>query len=212
MIPGHIVFPCGGIQLEGVLSLPGGKGPFPCVVVCHPHPLYGGDMDNNVVTAVCSALVKSSIAALRFNFRLPDSIAGNEHSREKDGQDDLLAALDFLAALKEIDNTKIGLAGYSFGGMVASAVAVQDNRVQQLALISPSLDMAGWIQLQKYNRPKIILTGAEDTTVPFRPFQRLIEDLRPYQIIPGADHFWSGFEERISGKIALFFHDGFMGQ
>ncbi|MBM4454547.1 MAG: alpha/beta hydrolase, partial [Chloroflexi bacterium] len=52
----HLSFPCGNLKLEGLCRLPDGDGPFPGVVLCHPHPLYGGSMDNNVVMAVASAL------------------------------------------------------------------------------------------------------------------------------------------------------------
>ena len=111
--------------------------------------------------------------------------------------------------LKEIDSRKIGLAGYSFGGMVADAVATKDKRVKQLALISPVLGAAGWAQLKEYSQPKLILIGDEDTTIVFRPFQKKFGDARQYQLIAGADHFWSGFEKQISDKIACFIRDGF---
>jgi alpha/beta superfamily hydrolase len=202
----RVIFPCGDLRLEGELHLPEGKGPFPVVIVCHPHPLYGGDMDNNVVTAVYFALVKSSIAALRFNFRGVGNSAGS-HGDGIGEQDDAKAALDFLFTLKEIDSQRIGLAGYSFGGMVAASVAINENRIKQLALISPALNETGWIQLKKYTLPKLILIGEADTSVPFRPFQRFFGDAKQYQIIAGADHFWSGFEEQLSSKIAHFFHD-----
>ena len=206
MISKHVVFPCHDIQLEGELHLPEGKGLFSAVIVCHPHPLYGGDMDNNVVTAVCFALVKSSIAALRFNFRGVGN-SGGSHGDGIGEQDDVKAALDLLSTLKEIDSQRIGLAGYSFGGMVAASVAINDNRVKQLALISPALNESGWMQLKKYALPKLMLIGEADTSVPFRPFQRLFGDAKQYQIIAGADHFCFGFEEQLSGKIAHFFHD-----
>ena len=163
MISRHVVFPCGDIQLEGELHLPEGKGPFPVVVVCHPHPLYGGDMDNNVVMAVCFALVRSSIAALRFNFRGVGNSSGS-YGEGIGEQDDVRAALDFLSTLKEIDSQRIGLAGYSFGGMVAASVAIKDNRVKQLALISPALKETGWAQLKEYGLPKLILIGDADTS------------------------------------------------
>jgi Predicted hydrolase of the alpha/beta superfamily len=202
----RVIFPCGDLRLEGELHLPEGKGHFPVVIVCHPHPLYGGDMDNNVVMAVYFALVKSSIAALRFNFRGTGNSSGS-YGEGVGEQDDLQAALDFLSTLKEIDRQRIGLAGYSFGGMVAAYVAIKDNRVKQLALISPALNETGWVQLKKYASPKLILTGDADTSVPFQPFQRFFGDAEQYQVIAGADHFWSGFEEQLSGKIARFFHD-----
>jgi len=211
LISRRVVFPCGEIQLEGILHLQEDNGPSSAVIVCHPHPLYGGDMDNNLVTAVCNALGRSSIASLRFNFRG----VGNSGGRYGEGlleQDDLRAALNFLFTLKEIDSRRIGLAGYSFGGMVANAVAMKDNRVKQLALISPALERTGWAQLKEDLRPKLIIVGDADTTVAFRPFQRFFGDAGQYQIIAGADHFWSGFEEQISDKIVRFFRDGFQKQ
>jgi alpha/beta superfamily hydrolase len=202
----RVIFPCGDLRLEGELLWPEGKGPFPVVIVCHPHPLYGGDMDNNVVMAVYFALVKSSIAALRFNFRGIGNSSGS-YGEGVGEQDDVKAALDFLSTLKEIDSQRIGLAGYSFGGMVAASFAINENRIKQLALISPALNETGWIQLKKYALPKLILIGEADTSVPFRPFQRFFGDAKQYQIIAGADHFWSGFEEQLSSKITHFFHD-----
>jgi alpha/beta superfamily hydrolase len=92
---------------------------------------------------------------------------------------------------------------------VADSVAIKDNRVRQLALISPVLGAAGWAQLKEYSQPKLILIGDEDTTIVFRPFQKKFGDARQYQLIAGADHFWSGFEKQISDKIACFIRDGF---
>ena len=208
MISRHVIFPCGEIQLEGVLLLPETKGPFPVVIACHPHPLYGGDMDNGVLLAVCAALREKAIASLRFNFRGVGS-SGGSYDEGRGEQDDVTAALDYLTTLQEIDSRKIGLVGYSFGGMVADAVAMKDNRVKQLALISPVLEADGWTQLREYTLPKLIIIGDEDTTIVFRPFRRFFEDARQYQLIAGADHFWSGFEEQISDKIACFIRNGF---
>jgi hypothetical protein len=165
-------------------------------------------MDNGVVLAVCSALEKNRIATLRFNFRGVGN-SGGSYDEGRGEQDDVIAALDYLSTLKEIDSRKIGLAGYSFGGMVADSVAIKDNRVRQLALISPVLGAAGWAQLKEYSQPKLILIGDEDTTIVFRPFQKKFGDARQYQLIAGADHFWSGFEKQISDKIACFIRDGF---
>ncbi len=65
----HTTFPVGDIILEGELYRPEGPEPFPGVIVCHPHPLYGGNMLNNVVTAICQVLAGCSIVAFSFNFR-----------------------------------------------------------------------------------------------------------------------------------------------
>jgi uncharacterized protein len=208
LISRHVVFPCGEIHLEGVLLLPETKGPVPAVIVCHPHPLYGGDMDNGVVLAVCAALGEQTIATLRFNFRGVGN-SGGSYDEGRGEQDDVTAALDYLATLEEIDGRKIGLAGYSFGGMVADTVAMKDNRVKQLTLISPVLTGSAWEQLKEYSQPKLILIGNEDTTIVFRPFQKYFGEPGQYQVIAGADHFWSGYEGQISNKIACFIRDGF---
>jgi alpha/beta superfamily hydrolase len=65
----RVSFASGELSLEGILAVPEGAGPFPVVIVCHPHPQYGGEMNNNVVVPICQALAQASIASLRFNFR-----------------------------------------------------------------------------------------------------------------------------------------------
>jgi len=204
----HIFFPCGDIQLEGELSLPEGKIPFPIVVICHPHPLYGGNMDNNVVMAISSAFLNQPIAVLRFNFRG----VGNSGGKFNGGigeQDDVKSALDFVSKLPEIDRNRVGLAGYSFGGLMALSVAMGDDRVRQLALVSPALNEKGWAQFKEYNLPKFVIVGDADYMVPFQPFRHLFGNTKQYQIIAGADHFWIGTELAVSEKIYRFFCDGF---
>jgi len=63
-----VTFPSGGSTLEGLLSLPA-VTPAISVVICHPHPLYGGDMRNNVVSGMARVFQSSGMATLRFNFR-----------------------------------------------------------------------------------------------------------------------------------------------
>lgn len=63
-----------GLQIEGLLHLPEAT-PAPAIVVCHPHPQYGGEMRNNVVDAICKAALDQGIGALRFNFR---GVGGSE--------------------------------------------------------------------------------------------------------------------------------------
>src|SRR5438093_13487786 len=63
-----MTFASGVLTLEGALNLPE-RTPAPGIVVCHPHPMYGGDMHNNVVDAVCQTAAADGIVALRFNFR-----------------------------------------------------------------------------------------------------------------------------------------------
>ncbi len=209
----HITFPGADISLEGVWHFPEGTGSFPVVIVCHPHPLYGGSMSSNVVFAICQALAQQSIAALRFNFRGVGK-SGGEFGGGIAEQEDVKAALALVSSTANIDQKKIGLAGYSFGTSVIVPVAVQDERVKLLALVSPALSDSGWEQLKGYARPKFLIAGENDFVIPQTQFWQQVKDIpepKQCQIISGADHFWAGFEEEVAQKVTKFFATGFSG-
>ena len=100
--------------LEGISALLKGVGPFPAVIVYHPHPLYGGSMDNNVVYSLSEALTQASLASFKFNFR---GVGGSQggFSHHTGEQEDVKAAISFISTVKEVDSSRIGLAGYSAG-------------------------------------------------------------------------------------------------
>jgi len=168
-------------------------------------------MSNNVVMAICQALAEQSIAALRFNFRGVGRSQGGFGEGIAE-QEDAKAAISLALSTPEIDSKKIGLAGYSFGASVASPVAVQDERVQLLALVSPALSDSGWKQLKEYSRPKFLITGTTDFFVPLAQFQQHVKDIpepKQHQIVSGADHFWWGYEDELARKVTEFFVAGF---
>ena len=206
-----VQFPCEDITLEGELHLPEENGPFPGVVACHPHPLYGGNMQNNVVTAICQALTRNSIAALRFNFRG----VGNSEGRFGGGiaeQEDVRSALAFLMSAAGIGGGRVGLVGYSFGATAAFPVALQDEKVGPLALVSPYLSDSAWEQLQGYRRLKLVVVGDADSIIPLQRFRKYVSDTaesEEYHIVPGADHFWWGHEEELAQRVARFFAASF---
>ena len=199
------MFPCGDISLDGILDIPEGEGPFPAVVVCHPHPLFGGSMDNNVVCAVCAAIGKRSIAWLRFNFRGVGR-SGGQFDNGIGEQDDVKSALTFLSTRGEINSHKLGLCGYSFGTMVAIPVADIDKRVQAIAAISPFFTSPEL--LKNYTKPKLLLCGTNDRFVSFNDIEQIIEGLpepKCYELVNGADHFWWGCEQEAGTKVGDFF-------
>ena len=209
----HTSFPCAGISLEGVWHFPEATDPFPAVIVCHPHPLHGGNMSSNVVFAICQALAKQSIAALRFNFRGVGK-SGGEFGGGIAEQEDVRAALAFVLSTPNIDQKRIGLAGYSFGTMVATPVAVQDERVKLLALVSPALSDSDWERLKRYTKPKFFIAGDNDFVIPQQQFWQKVKDIpepKQCQIISGVDHFWAGFEGEVAQKVTQFFVAGFSG-
>src|SRR4030042_2784931 len=140
MMEQRVAFLSDGLRIEGILHRPAGASLYGAVAVCHPHPLYGGDMGNSVVVAICNGLVAEGMGALRFNFR---GVGGSEGSFGGGGEErgDVRAALDYLEGEQAVDGGRIGLAGYSFGALVA--LAAVDERVRGVAAVSPPLAMQG---------------------------------------------------------------------
>ncbi len=205
MVSHRVEFPCGEIMLEGMIRYPEAEGPSPIVVLCHPHPLYGGSMFNNVVEAVARKIEGKGIACLRFNFRG----VGRSGGSFGDGigeQEDLKAALSFAAVQEKIDAKRMGACGYSFGSTVALAVAAADSRVAGVAGISPFIEPPQL--LDRYPRPKLFVCGGEDEWIDTRKLQAQVETLpdpKELVVYPGVDHFWAGTEEAMAEKVAQFF-------
>jgi alpha/beta superfamily hydrolase len=209
MKPQNSTFPCGEIKLEGIYYGIDAKDPVPAVVVCHPHPLHGGSMHNNVTYAIADALVKSGIAALLFNFRGVGG-SGGSYGGGIAEQEDVVAALDWLGSGKGVDVGRMGLAGYSFGAGVAFPVGCRDSRVRATALVSPYFESSPLSLLKGCFKPKLILGGSEDDMVPAQEVEkygREAEGPKEYEIIKGPDHFWGGYERPMAEKVAGFFRD-----
>ncbi|MFC2058648.1 alpha/beta hydrolase [Chloroflexota bacterium] len=205
MTESRVNFPCDDLSIEGVVSVPAGEGHFPAVVVCHPHPLYGGSMDNNVVYAVCEGLDQASIAWLRFNFR---GVGGSQgvYANGVGEQDDVAAAISYLSGMAGVDVRNIGLCGYSFGAGVALQFAPRDERVKALALVSPVISSSN--HLTDYVKPKLILSGSADEFAEAGSLQRFAGELpqpNEFELVNGADHFWGGYEAKVAARVADFF-------
>jgi hypothetical protein len=200
-----IEFPCQNLTLEGVFALPAGPGPLGLVVVCHPHPLYGGNMYNRVVHAICRKAGEKGLAWLKFNFRG----VGNSDGHFGGGlgeKEDVQAAISFAVKQAKIDQGKIGICGYSFGSMVAFSVAVEDQRIKAVAGISPFVQPADL--LDHYPKPKLFLSGTNDEFIDAQSLSRLVERLpepKELAIYPGVNHFWTGFEDPMAAKVSQFF-------
>ncbi len=199
-----VAIPCGDITLEGLLHLPEGDAPFPGVVVCHPHPQYGGDMYNNVVGALVRAAPDSGFAALRFNFRAVGESEGT-HTGGQAEPDDVRAAFAFLAAQPEIDSGRVALAGYSFGAAMA-LLASPDVSPAALALVSlPTI--AGELSPPEGAFPVLLVSGDRDEYSDTAALASLAEaagDRARLEVMPGVDHFWMRSDDRLTETTAAF--------
>ncbi|MDD5311620.1 MAG: alpha/beta hydrolase [Dehalococcoidia bacterium] len=202
----RIVFPCGKIKLEGIFYKVERTGTVPAVVVCHPHPLFGGSMHNNVTYAIAGALASVSIAALLFNFRGVGRSEG-EYGGGLAEQEDVAAALQWLQTQGTVNPDQLALAGYSFGAAVAFPAACADMRVKGVALISPYFEQAHIPLLKNCTKPKLIVSGANDEVVAAddaRQYYAMAAEPREFALIEGADHFWGGYESRMADVTARF--------
>jgi uncharacterized protein len=228
-MPETVTFRSGGspaAQLEGLYQRPEGRGPWPAVVICHPHPLGGGTMRNTLVAAIAGALVSSNVLALRFNFRGVQGSSG-QHDGGQGEQKDVAGAIDWLLARAEVDRRQLFVIGYSFGAWVGAVHAQGDARVAAIGAVSLpawyydrafraspaalSFGVEDWQcdpeLLRGFHRPKLFVNGAQDTFAPLEALGRLAKRLPPpthVRILPTADHFYAGHEDEVSRLVAAF--------
>ena len=203
-----VSFKAKGLNFEGVVAQPDGElGSLPGIVICHPHPLFGGNMDNNVVLAVAHSLVEQGFTTLRFNFRGVGN-SGGVHSKGELESQEVLAALDLMRSWPGVNGRKIGLAGYSFGASVVLGNASLHKKAVAFALISPPLRALENTPLKKSKRPTLIISGDQDKLVQFEQLQAALDAFSHQpscQIVPGADHMWAGYEKELVPPVARHF-------
>lgn len=195
----------GGLKLEALLHLPNGAPPFPGLVICHPHPQYGGDMYNGVVGAIVKASLEAGVAALRFNFRGVGASEG-EHEGGAGELEDVGAAVAHLKSLPEIDSSRVALAGYSFGAMMALRFAdAHPDLAAVIAVSQPT--MAGPRVEIHIDPPLLIVAGDRDEYCDTNLLQQYLPQLGEnveLETVPGVDHFWWGSFDRLQGIVSAF--------
>jgi uncharacterized protein len=170
-------------KLEVVINRPSAV-PRGIALIAHPHPLFGGTLDNKVAQTLASSFVELDCVALRMNFRGVGSSEG-KHDEGNGETDDMLFLAEY--AKREFGELPIFLAGFSFGGFVQTRVATKLN-MQKLVLIAPA---AGRFDVAEVNPDTLVIHGELDETV---PLQAIMDWARPQNlpivVIPGADHFF----------------------
>ena len=203
-----VSFKAKGLNFEGIVAMPDDAGsPIPGVVICHPHPLFGGNMDNNVVTAVSFALADQGFATIRFNFRGVGNSDG-EHTKGELEYQEILGAFDLLKAWPGVDERNLGLAGYSFGTSVILDSAAAQKKAKAIALISPPIRAFPDSALKKGKMPTLIISGDRDKLVQSEELQPNLDAFARspvLKIVAGADHYWNGMERQVVGPVAEFF-------
>jgi alpha/beta superfamily hydrolase len=189
-------------RLEAILWTPSSSARAPlAAVVCHPHPLFGGTMHNKVVYQTVKALNALSVSVLRFNFRGAGLSAG-EHDRGHGEQEDVRAALDFLAS--EFPGVPLLLAGFSFGAWVGMRVGCQDPRVSHLIGLGIPVNSTDFSFLRQCNKPKLFVHGSNDEHGAIGKVKALVPTLPESNhlvVIEGVDHFFAGKLDQLNEAI-----------
>ena len=193
----RVFFKSNGLKIEGLINEGQTKN---AVVVTHPHPLYGGDMNNNVVESVVRAYEKKGYTTLRFNFRgVGRSEGGYDEGTGEQG--DVRAAVAFLGGLGK---TSIDVVGYSFGAWVNAQCIESLTDVKWMVMVSPPVNFLDFSFLKYCAKIRLVIAGSADDIAP----PSMIKDMIPvwnseaeFNIIQGADHFYLGKTSEIEGII-----------
>ena len=182
------------------------------VVLCHPHPLYGGNMDNYVISLSSNKLNRAGIATVKFNFRG----VGGSSGTFSHGDGELLDTLGIIEHVQSSSifsgrNIAIGLLGYSFGARVALLAANKYIGSDSLALISPPRIEEGFTY-SNLDIPKLLVAGELDQFDAAKSVRSLEIDLpNPSEIkIYSDDHFWGIEIDKMTTDVAEFFVDSFL--
>jgi len=153
-------------------------------LVAHPHPLYGGTLDNKVVQTLARTFVELGYLSLRPNFRGVGQSEG-EHDEGRGETEDLLRVAAHSREM--LGDLPLVLAGFSFGAAVQTQVA-QRSAPLRMVLVGPAI---GRFPSETVPADTIVIHGEQDETV---PLARVLDWARPQElpviVIPGADHFF----------------------
>lgn len=176
-------------DIECAIDAPTGDAPLRgVVVIAHPHPLFGGTMDNKVAQTLARSFVQLGHQAVRFNFRGVGATAG-VHDEGRGESDDMLAVI----RAHRVSGLPLALAGFSFGAYVTTLAAQglgADEKADRLALIGPSTQRATPAPVPA---DTLVIHGEHDEVV---PLTATLDWARPQHlpvvVMPGVGHFFHG--------------------
>jgi alpha/beta superfamily hydrolase len=176
--------PAGPIECS--LDSPAQSPPRGLAVLCHPHPQFGGTMDNKVVQTLARAFVQLGYASLRFNFRGIGASAGGWD----EGRGEIDDALAVISA-RRAPGQALVLGGFSFGAYVAARAAARlAAPAERLVLVGPAVQN---FDVGKVPADTLVVHGELDDVVPLAAvFDWARPQSLPVTVLPGAGHFFHG--------------------
>lgn len=186
----------------------GAKPRSPICVVLHPHPLYGGTMNNKVAYTLYRSFAQAGFSVLRFNFR---GVGRSEGSWDR-GEGELAdagAALDWLHLHNE-DASGVWIAGFSFGAWIAAHALMRRPEIDGFVLVAPPADKYDFAFLEPCPCNGMIIQGSADTVVSKEAVDKLAERLDrkkhsvDYRVVEGAGHFFENEMETLQALVDAY--------
>ncbi|SHM72829.1 alpha/beta hydrolase [Roseibium suaedae] len=181
-------------RLEGRFH-PAKKRNAPIALVLHPHPQFGGTMNNQVVYQLYYMYAQRGFAVLRFNFRgVGRSQGAFDHGQGE--LSDAAAALDWAQTVHP-DARSCWIAGFSFGAWIGMQLLMRRPEVEGFISVAPPANLFDFSFLAPCPSSGLIIHGDNDKVVPLKDSQTLVDKLKTqkgividHQIMPGANHFF----------------------
>lgn len=190
-------------DLEILLECPD-VAPKAVMVIAHPHPLYGGTMQNKVVHTLARGALNSGVAALRLNFRGVGK-SGGSYDEGRGERHDLLAVVAW--AKQRFPGLPLWLSGFSFGAGVAMLTTEQAG-AERLLVVAPPLNLYPDLRkIKQIDMPWSVLMGDEDEVVPFSQVSEWVEQQQippNFMVFSGATHFFHGRLVELRGVVEEF--------
>lgn len=198
----HLFIPGPAGRLDALLWLPkNGAAPRAAAVVCHPHPLFGGTMDNNIVFRVARGLQTAGLAVLRFNFR---GAGRSEGVHDGDGAEEL----DVVAALEHLERAFPGLplwaGGFSFGARTVGSLARREPRIRRVLLVALPSKAYDCAFVRELTQPTHVLLSGDDeygTPADFRERIGALAANFELDVIEHVDHFFRGQTPELERRV-----------
>ena len=181
----------------------------PVAIVLHPHPQYGGTMNNRVVVETFQTFMNNDFSVCRVNFRG----VGKSDGEFDNGQGELAdaaAALDWLEK-ENFDNSQCWISGFSFGSLIAMQLLMRRPEINRFVAISPQPNVYDFSFLTPCPTSGIIISGKKDELVPFESINDLNKRLSAqkgikveFNIIPEANHFFSNADEKLTKSLSKY--------
>jgi len=172
----------------------------PIAVMLHPHPQYGGTMNNKVVYALYHGFARHGFSVLRFNFRGVGRSQGG-YDRGEGELSDAAAALDWMQSFNQ-STSACWIAGFSFGAWIGMQLLMRRPEINGFVSVAPPANAFDFTFLAPCPSSGLIVHGDQDEIVPSASVAKLVDKLRSqrnleivYETIPGANHF---FHDRLA--------------